>query len=104
MALFNIFEGFIDQNSEKEQVILQPELTFPFFNGLQDAISNMKCIDYRLNENDNFNIDLEDLENKIKEVMSNEKQELKFVWVINPSNPQSTVFTESHLQEIVELV
>lgn len=33
----------------------------------------MKCIDYRLNESDDFKIDLIDLEEKIKAVLNNEK-------------------------------
>ena len=39
---------------------MQPEITFPYFNGLKTSTDNLKIVDYKLDENDGFKIDLID--------------------------------------------
>ncbi len=69
------------------QVILQPELTFPFFNGVEPAVEGLKVLSYRLKEQENYAIDLQDLKGKLQSIQEDPGLHLSFVWVINPSNP-----------------
>jgi len=52
------------------------------------------CKRYRLLPEKNWEVDLEDLESKIDE-------KTRFILVINPSNPCGSVYSESHLKQIL---
>lgn len=104
MALYHVYLAMTTPRPGVTQVILQPELTFPFFNGLQPAVDGLQVVSYRLNEEDNYCIDLEDLESKLSAIQSDPSLYLSFLWVINPSNPQATLLPQSNLRQLVTLL
>lgn len=49
---------------------------------------------YNLDEGKQFEIDLKQIENLVTE-------KTRFLWIVNPSNPCGSVFSKSHMQEII---
>jgi tyrosine aminotransferase len=49
---------------------------------------------YRLNASKNYEIDLEHLATLVD-------KQTRFLYVVNPSNPLGTVFSQSHMNEII---
>ena len=75
--------------------ILVPDVGFPFFINT-GKIYNVQVKTYKLDPNDNWKIDLSDLEKKID-------ARSKFIFIINPSNPQGLVFPKEHLIDVLAL-
>lgn len=73
--------------------ILVPGIGYPYYQGLNEAF-NFKIKYYNIDKENDFQIDLKDLESKIDE-------KTKFIYVVNPSNPLGTVFKKSHMIEII---
>ena len=53
-----------------------------------------KAVSYKLKKDSNFEIDLEHAKTLVNE-------KTQFMFVINPSNPMGTVFSKSHMHEIL---
>ena len=75
--------------------ILVPDTGFPFFE--QPAAGmNVEVRHYKLHRDNNFQIDLEHVRSLVDD-------RTKFVFVINPSNPMGSVFSKTHLLDLIKL-
>lgn len=90
MGLFYIFLSSVNEGEN----ILVPEPSYPFYHKLAPSLK-AETIGYNLLEDKNWEIDLEDLKKKVNE-------KTKFLWVVNPSNPCGSIWSEKHMREILD--
>lgn len=54
----------------------------------------VKAVPYKLKKDKNFEVDLEHAQSLVNE-------NTQFIFVINPTNPMGTIFSEDHMKEIL---
>ncbi|EGR29312.1 tyrosine aminotransferase, putative [Ichthyophthirius multifiliis] len=72
--------------------ILVPEPSYPFYHKNAPSIG-VQIRPYQLLPQQNWEIDFEQLEKLID-------QKTRFLWIVNPSNPCGSIFSEQHMSEI----
>ncbi len=70
-----------------------PEMGYPFFTDVCPAMG-VKAVPYKLRKDRNFEVDLEDAQKLVNE-------KTQFIFVINPTNPMGTVFSEDHMKDVL---
>jgi len=75
--------------------ILVPETGYPFFHKVAPALG-VEVRPYKLIPEKSWQIDLGDADKKID-------LNTRFIWIINPSNPGGSIFSKSHMLEILAL-
>ena len=75
--------------------ILLPFPSYPLYSAILGKLE-AKVNPYYLNEDDNWNLDIEDIEKRIN-------KRTKGIVIINPNNPTGAIYPEKTLLEIIEL-
>ena len=83
---------------EKHARVIGPDPAYPAHSSAESARAGDKHITYKLDPENNWIPDLEDLENKIKF-----NDSVAGILLINPGNPVSVVYTKEVLEKIVAL-
>jgi tyrosine aminotransferase len=63
---------------------------YPFFTDVCPALG-VKAVPYKLVKERNFEMDLVDAQSKVN-------HNTQFIFVINPTNPMGTIFSEEHMK------
>jgi len=85
-------------NLPREARILVPSPTYPSHATAEAMHAGCSFISYQLNPDDNWEPDLEEIENKVKY-----NDHVVAILVINPNNPTGSVFKRETLQSIVKI-
>lgn len=80
---------------ERGDNILTPSPAYPLYINVP-KIYDAKAIEYKLNENNNWEPDIDDVRKKID-------LNCKAITIINPNNPTGAVFTEKTIKELIDL-
>jgi len=91
MGLLGALLAFTNEGDE----ILVPEIGYPFFKDVCPAMKRVAKT-YKLKHDNNFEVDLE----HVKSLVTDKTQ---FLFVINPSNPMGTIFSKSHMEDIIRV-
>ena len=86
-----IFNNFAEPGDE----ILLPNPTYPLFEYLAD-FSHLKPVFYQLDENDNWKVNLKNIESKIN-------SKTKGIVLISPNNPCGSVISNSEIEEVLKI-
>lgn len=84
---------------EKHARVIGPDPAYPAHSSAESARAGDKHITYKLDPENNWIPDLEDLENKIKF-----NDSIAGLLLINPGNPVSVVYSKEILEKIISLV
>ncbi len=76
--------------------IAVPDIGYPIFDKLAPGTGVNLCT-YRLRADSNYEVDLASLEEAVRQ------HRAKLVYVVNPSNPQGSVFSKAHVQDLYKL-
>lgn len=64
------------------------------------TLLNGTAVNYYLNEEDNWNVDLEDLKKRYDEA-NNKGVDVRAIVVITPGNPTGSIMSEERIKEII---
>ncbi len=78
--------------------VIWPNPAYPTHSSAEATNSGSEHISYRLNPHDNWNPDLEEIENKVKY-----NPNVAWILVINPWNPTWAVYTREVLEKIIDI-
>ncbi|MFA6617687.1 MAG: aminotransferase class I/II-fold pyridoxal phosphate-dependent enzyme [Candidatus Neomarinimicrobiota bacterium] len=80
---------------EKGDNVLLPQPGYPLYSSILAKL-NAEVNPYYLNEDDNWNLDIDDIESRIN-------NKTRAIVVINPNNPTGAIYDKETLKQIVEL-
>lgn len=80
---------------EKGDNVLLPQPGYPLYSSILAKL-NAEVNPYYLNEDDNWNLDIDDIESRIND-------KTRAIVVINPNNPTGAVYDKDTLDQIIEL-
>ena len=73
---------------------------YPIYSALVRLL-NGTAVNYYLNEEDNWNVDLDDLQQRFDEAKSN-GVDVRAIVVITPGNPTGSIMSEKRIEEIIK--